>query len=46
MADGKVKAVVEETYDLSDCGKAFARLKMGRVRGKLVVQVTDDQNSS
>lgn len=41
MEQGKVKAVIEEEYSLEDAGKAFARLKSGRVRGKLVVNVAN-----
>ena len=39
MAERKLKTVVEETYELEDVGKAFARMKSGRTRGKLVVSV-------
>lgn len=39
MAEGKVKAVVEEEYGMEGAGEAFERLKSGRVRGKLVVRV-------
>lgn len=39
MQEGKVKAVIEEEFSLEETGKAFARLKTGRVRGKIVVRV-------
>ncbi|KAF4449023.1 hypothetical protein F53441_7673 [Fusarium austroafricanum] len=39
MHDGKVKTVVEEEFDLKDAARAYARLKEGRTRGKLVVCV-------
>lgn len=42
IAEGKVKAVVEKMYKLEECGEAFARLKTGRVRGKLVVELEGD----
>ncbi|MCJ1319608.1 hypothetical protein MMC15_004944 [Xylographa vitiligo] len=41
MAEGKVRAVIEEIYGLEDVGKAFERLMTGRVRGKLVVKVAE-----
>ncbi|KAK4503006.1 hypothetical protein PRZ48_006433 [Zasmidium cellare] len=42
MAQGKVKAVVEEVIEMADAGKGFGRLKGGRVRGKIVVRVGGD----
>lgn len=39
MGEGKIKTIVEKVYDLGDAGEAFARLKSGRTRGKLVVKV-------
>ncbi|KAF7194612.1 Zinc-type alcohol dehydrogenase-like protein C16A3.02c [Pseudocercospora fuligena] len=39
MAEGKVKAIIEQEYEMQDAGKAYERLKSGRVRGKLVVKV-------
>jgi NADPH:quinone reductase-like Zn-dependent oxidoreductase len=42
MAEGKMKAVIEEEFSLEDAGEAFARLKTGRTRGKLVVRVAGD----
>lgn len=42
MSEGKIKAVIEEEFSLEDAGKAFARLKTGRTRGKLVVKVADE----
>ncbi|KAF5545168.1 zinc alcohol dehydrogenase [Fusarium mexicanum] len=42
MKDGKVKAVIEEEFGLEDAGRAYARLKEGRTRGKLVVRVGDE----
>ncbi|MCJ1380905.1 hypothetical protein MMC17_004014 [Xylographa soralifera] len=41
LAEGKVRAVIEEIYGLEDLGKAFERLRTGRVRGKLVVKVAE-----
>ncbi|KAF5593839.1 zinc alcohol dehydrogenase [Fusarium pseudoanthophilum] len=42
MKDGKVKAVIEEEFGLEDAGRAYARLKEGRTRGKLVVRVVGE----
>lgn len=39
MKEGKVKAVIEENFGLEDAGRAYARLKEGRNKGKLVVRV-------
>ncbi len=39
MAEGKVKAVVEDKYAFEDTPKAFEKLKTGKARGKIVVQV-------
>lgn len=39
MKEGKVKPVIEQTYELAETGKAYERLKTGRTRGKLVVKV-------
>ncbi|KJX93029.1 zinc alcohol dehydrogenase like protein [Zymoseptoria brevis] len=39
MKEGKVKAQIEEVFPLEKLGEAFARLKAGRVRGKLVIQI-------
>ena len=43
MAEGKVKAFIEKTYKLEECGEAFAKLKTGRVRGKLVVELEGEE---
>ncbi|KAM0716557.1 hypothetical protein Q7P37_008002 [Cladosporium fusiforme] len=40
LAEGKIKAVIEEEFSLAEAGKAYERLKTGRTRGKLVVKVT------
>ncbi|KAI0020775.1 NAD(P)-binding protein [Xylariomycetidae sp. FL0641] len=38
MQEGKIRAVVDEVFEYADAPKAFAKLKGGRVRGKLVVK--------
>ncbi|KAF4978554.1 hypothetical protein FZEAL_5087 [Fusarium zealandicum] len=39
MEERKVKAVIEEQFDLEDVGRAYGKLKTGTTRGKLVVRV-------
>lgn len=41
MQEGKIRAVINENYEFEDARKAIERLKTGRVRGKIVVHVTD-----
>lgn len=36
---GAIKVVIEKVYQLKDIKEAFARLRSGRVRGKIVVKV-------
>ncbi|KAI1105543.1 reticulon-4-interacting protein 1, mitochondrial precursor [Jackrogersella minutella] len=38
MKEGKVKAVIDETFQYNDVPKAFAKLKLGHARGKIVVR--------
>ena len=42
MAEGKVRSVIDERFYMEDKGpvKAFERLKTGRVKGKVIVQVS------
>jgi len=39
MKKGKVKVPIEEIFPLEQLGDAFTRLKLGRTRGKLVIQI-------
>ncbi|GKU22643.1 unnamed protein product [Fusarium langsethiae] len=39
IREGKVKVIIEEEFDLEDAGRAYARLKEGKTRGKLVIRV-------
>jgi NADPH:quinone reductase-like Zn-dependent oxidoreductase len=39
MQEGKLKAVIDSTYEYSDAPKAFERLKTGHAKGKVVVHV-------
>ena len=43
MAQGKVKALIDEVYGMEDKGpvKAFERLRTGRAKGKIVVRVAE-----
>ncbi|TVY81284.1 Zinc-type alcohol dehydrogenase-like protein, partial [Lachnellula suecica] len=40
MKEGKVKAVIDSTFSFEEAPKAFDRLKTGRARGKIVVNVS------
>ena len=42
VEEGAVRIEVEDTYELEDLPKAFARSREGHVRGKLAVTVSDD----
>ncbi|GAB7364504.1 hypothetical protein MBLNU230_g5313t1 [Neophaeotheca triangularis] len=39
IASGKVKPVIEKEYELKQAGEAYTRLKTGRTRGKIVINV-------
>ncbi|KPM43669.1 hypothetical protein AK830_g2842 [Neonectria ditissima] len=39
MADGKVRAVVDEKFEWRDAPKAYEKLRKGRTAGKIVVRV-------
>jgi NADPH:quinone reductase-like Zn-dependent oxidoreductase len=39
MRDGKLRAVIDSTFEFEDARKAFEKLKMGRTKGKIVVHV-------
>ncbi|KIW95976.1 uncharacterized protein Z519_03042 [Cladophialophora bantiana CBS 173.52] len=41
MAEGKVKAVVDEVVPMENAPKAFEKLKTGHAKGKIVVAVSD-----
>lgn len=42
IAEGRLRPVIEKVYDLDEAAEAFARLKTGRSRGKLVIRVGGD----
>ncbi|XXH01723.1 hypothetical protein Hte_008084 [Hypoxylon texense] len=39
MAEGKVRAVIDEAFEFEDVPKAYERLKTGHARGKIIVHV-------
>ena len=39
MEEGKVKAVIDKKFPFEEAPKTFAKLKTGRTRGKIVVDV-------
>ncbi|RYP13388.1 hypothetical protein DL767_010746 [Monosporascus sp. MG133] len=41
MAEGKVKAVVDETFAYKDAPEAYRKLKTGHARGKILVKVSE-----
>ncbi|KAI9687521.1 MAG: hypothetical protein M1822_002131 [Bathelium mastoideum] len=41
MSQGKVKAVIDSTFELEDAAKAYERLRTNRARGKIIVHVTE-----
>lgn len=42
LKDGKIKTVIEQEYRLDQTAEAFAKLKTGRTRGKIIVKVATD----
>ncbi|EME45023.1 hypothetical protein DOTSEDRAFT_52416 [Dothistroma septosporum NZE10] len=42
MQQGKVKPFIQEEFSLDDAHKAYEKLKSGRTRGKIVVQVAGE----
>ncbi|CAG5188108.1 uncharacterized protein ALTATR162_LOCUS11873 [Alternaria atra] len=41
MEQGKLRAIVDSTWEFSEVPKAYEKLKTGRVKGKVVVHVKD-----
>lgn len=39
MKEGKVRAIIDEKFPFEEAPKAFAKLKTGRAKGKIVVEV-------
>ncbi|EMC98493.1 hypothetical protein BAUCODRAFT_428085 [Baudoinia panamericana UAMH 10762] len=42
MQEGKVKAVIDKEYNLEQAGEAFAHLKTGHARGKVLIEVSGE----
>jgi NADPH:quinone reductase-like Zn-dependent oxidoreductase len=42
MEQGKLKAVIDSTFEFGDVQNAYEKLKTGRARGKIVVHVKED----
>ncbi|PVH92107.1 GroES-like protein [Periconia macrospinosa] len=43
MVEGKVRTVVDETFEFEGAAKGFGKLKTGRARGKVVVRVREGE---
>ena len=41
MKEGSIRAVIDSTFEFNATPKAFEKLKSGRARGKVVVQVKE-----
>ncbi|MCJ1476872.1 hypothetical protein MMC13_005541 [Lambiella insularis] len=42
MSEGRVRAVIDETFAFDDVPKAYEKLKTGRAKGKIVVKIGDE----
>ncbi|KAI6081135.1 zinc-binding oxidoreductase [Hypoxylon rubiginosum] len=42
MAEGKVRAVIDEIFEFEDVPRAYEKLKTGHARGKIVIQVNKE----
>jgi NADPH:quinone reductase-like Zn-dependent oxidoreductase len=42
MEQGKLRAVIDSTFELGEVPKAYEKLKVGRARGKIVVHVKEN----
>ena len=45
MVEGKVKAVIDSKFEMEKAPDAFRKLKTGRARGKIVVQIAEDMET-
>ena len=45
MKEGKVRAVIDSKFKFEEAPKAFERLKTGRTRGKIVVEVASEAHN-
>lgn len=44
MQEGKLKAIIDSTFEYIDAPKAFEKLKTGHARGKIVIHVAERQH--
>jgi len=44
MKEGKVKAVIDEKFKFEDVVQAFRKLKTGRARVKIVIDIASESN--
>ncbi|KAL5384141.1 hypothetical protein DPSP01_005615 [Paraphaeosphaeria sporulosa] len=42
VAEGKVKPVIDEVFEMKDVPQGYKKLRTGRARGKIVVRVVDE----
>ncbi|WZH50120.1 PKS_ER domain-containing protein [Fusarium acuminatum] len=42
IGDGTIRSFIEQKFALDDAGRAYARLKAGRTRGKLVIRIEEE----
>ncbi|KAH6884482.1 putative zinc-type alcohol dehydrogenase-like protein C16A3.02c [Thelonectria olida] len=43
MVEGRVKAVIDSKFEFEDVREAYQRLKTGRAKGKIIVEVAKDE---
>ena len=43
MKEGKVRSIIDTVYEFGDGPKAYAKLRTGRAKGKIVVHVTEER---
>lgn len=41
MGEGRLRSVIDSTFGFEEAGKAYEKIKTGRTRGKIVVNVSD-----
>jgi NADPH-dependent curcumin reductase CurA len=42
VKEGKITPVIQETYEFEDVPKAFAKVRAGRTKGKIVVHIAKE----
>jgi len=46
MAEGKIKSVIDSKYKFEDVKEAYVKLKTGRAKGKIIVQVAPEEEQT